>query len=81
MPETRATVRDLRNHGGDVLDRVAAGERVVVTRDGRPVAELTAVRGAARLGRAALLARWRHLPRVDAATLRRDLDDLLDPDA
>jgi prevent-host-death family protein len=80
MGETRATVRDLRNHGGDVLDRVVAGERVVVTRDGRPVAELTAVR-AARLGRAALLARWRHLPRVDAATLRRDLDDLLDPDA
>ncbi|MFU8889610.1 MAG: type II toxin-antitoxin system Phd/YefM family antitoxin, partial [Trueperaceae bacterium] len=78
MAETRATVRDLRNHGGDVLDRVVAGERVVVTRDGRPVAELTAVR-AARLGRAALLARWRHLPRVNAAGLRRDLDDLLDP--
>jgi prevent-host-death family protein len=80
MVETRATVRDLRNHGGDVLDRVAAGERVVVTRDGRPVAELTAVR-TARLGRAALLARWRHLPLVDAAILRRDLDDLLDREA
>jgi prevent-host-death family protein len=80
MAETRATVRDLRNHGGDVLDRVAAGERVVVTRDGRPVAELTAIR-TPRLGRAALLERWRHLPRIDAVALRRDLDDLLDPDA
>lgn len=80
MAETRATVRDLRNHGGDVLDRVAAGERVVVTRDGRPVAELTAVR-AAHLGRAALLARWRHLPRVDLETLRQDLDDVLNTDA
>lgn len=79
MAETRATVRDLRNHGGDVLDRVAAGERVVVTRDGHPVAALTAVR-TARLGRAALLERWRHLPRIDAATLRRELDDLLDPE-
>jgi len=79
MAETRATVRDLRNHGGDVLDRVAAGERVVVTRDGRPVAELIAVRSP-RLGRAALLARWRHLPRIDAVALRRDLDDLLDPE-
>jgi len=79
MAETRATVRDLRNHGGDVLDRVAAGERVVVTRDGRPVAHLTAIR-TARLGRAALLERWRNLPRVDAAALRRDLDDLLDPE-
>lgn len=80
MPESRATVRDLRNHGGDVLDRVAAGERVVVTRDGRPVAELTAVRGA-RLTREALLARWRHVPQVDGAMLRRDIDALLDPEA
>lgn len=80
MPESRATVRDLRNHGGEVLDRVAAGERVVVTRDGRPVAELTAVRSA-RFGREALLARWRHVPRVDPASLRNDLDALLDADA
>jgi len=80
MAESRATVRDLRNHGGDVLDRVAAGERIVVTRDGRPVAELIPLR-AARLGRDELLARWRHLPRVDGAALRRDLDALLDPEA
>ena len=80
MAESHATVRDLRNHGGDVLDRVAAGERIVVTRDGRPVAELTALH-AARLGREALLARWRHLPRVDGAALRRDVDALLDPEA
>jgi len=79
MPERRVSVRDLRNHGGDVLDRVAAGEHIVVTRDGRPVAELTAIR-TARLVRTALLARWRHLPRVDAAGLRRDLDALLDPE-
>ena len=37
------TIRDLRNHGGDVVDRVAAGERLIVTRDGRPVAELRPV--------------------------------------
>ena len=80
MAEYRATVRDLRNHGGDVLDRVAAGERIVVTRDGKAVAELSAVRSA-RLGREALLARWRHVPRLDGAALRRDLDALLDPDA
>ncbi|MGO9654844.1 type II toxin-antitoxin system Phd/YefM family antitoxin, partial [Mycobacterium sp.] len=34
------TVRDLRNRGGEVLDRVERGERVIVTRDGRAVAEL-----------------------------------------
>ena len=31
------TVRDLRNHGGAVLDRVARGEALTVTRDGRSV--------------------------------------------
>ena len=67
-------------HGGGRDLQIGAGERVVVTRDGRPVAELTAVR-TARLGSAALLARWRHLPRVDLETLRRDLDDVLDADA
>jgi prevent-host-death family protein len=34
------TVRDLRNKGGEVLDRVERGERVIVTRDGRAIAEL-----------------------------------------
>ncbi|MEO5678575.1 MAG: type II toxin-antitoxin system prevent-host-death family antitoxin [Acidimicrobiales bacterium] len=31
---SEASVRDLRNHGGKLLDRVLAGERVTVTRDG-----------------------------------------------
>jgi prevent-host-death family protein len=34
------SVRELRNHGGEVLDRVARGAAVVVTRDGAEVAEL-----------------------------------------
>ncbi|MFC4941964.1 type II toxin-antitoxin system Phd/YefM family antitoxin [Pseudonocardia sp. GCM10023141] len=40
MSADDVTVRDLRNHGGDVLNRVESGETLVVTRDGRPVAEL-----------------------------------------
>lgn len=72
------SIRDLRNHGGDVVDRVEAGERVVVTRAGRPVAELRPVR-AGRLTAAALLARWRHLPPLDPAGLRADTDDTIDP--
>jgi prevent-host-death family protein len=35
-----ASIRDLRNRGGDLVDRVAGGEHIVVTRDGEPVAEL-----------------------------------------
>ena len=34
------TIRDLRNHGREVIDRVLGGERLTVTRSGRPVAEL-----------------------------------------
>jgi prevent-host-death family protein len=34
------SVRDLRNHTADVLRRVEAGDRVRITVDRRPVAEL-----------------------------------------
>lgn len=71
------SIRDLRNHGGEVVDRVSAGESVTITRGGRPVAEL---RPLARppLGAQTLLARWRPVPRIDAEKLRRDVDAVLD---
>ena len=71
------SVRDLRNHGGEVLDRVARGEAVVVTRDGAEVAEL---RPRARRSPSAadLISRRRNLPVVDPDALRRDLDAVLD---
>jgi prevent-host-death family protein len=34
------TVRELRNKWGEILARVERGERVIVTRDGRAIAEL-----------------------------------------
>lgn len=71
------TVRELRNHGGDVLERVARGEALTVTRDGQAIAEL---RPLARrpIPAAVLVERWRRLPPVDPARLRADLDDVLD---
>lgn len=75
---TVVTVRDLRNHGGDVLDRVSRGEAVVVTRDGVPIAELRPVRRRG-LTASELIARRRNLPRLDPEALRRDLDSVLDP--
>ena len=71
------TVRDLRNHGGDLLDLVLAGEELTVTRDGRPVAVLVPVTRPA-LTAEALLARWRRLRPVDPVRFRADLDALLD---
>lgn len=74
---TPVTIRELRNNGGRVIDRVLAGEDLLVTRDGRPVAELRAIRKV-RYSAEALLERWRRLPSVDAARLRADIDDVLD---
>jgi len=75
---TEVAVRDLRNHGGDILDRVARGEALIVTRDGRPVAELRPLPRRP-LPATTLLERWHHLPAVDAARMRADIDDVMDP--
>lgn len=71
------TVRELRNQGGHVLQRVVGGESLTVTLDGRPVAELRPLSGQA-VPAAELLRRWRGLPQVDATRLRADLDRALD---
>lgn len=70
---SEATVRELRNHGGEILDRVAAGERVTVTRDGRPVARLEPL-GRRPLSAASLIERFSRLPAVDGEALRADID-------
>jgi prevent-host-death family protein len=75
---TEVAVRDLRNHGGEILDRVAGGEAMTVTRDGRPIAELRPLPRRP-LQATLLLQRWRGLPVVDPAQLRADIDDVLDP--
>ncbi|MBP6771471.1 MAG: type II toxin-antitoxin system prevent-host-death family antitoxin [Gemmatimonadaceae bacterium] len=72
------SVRELRNNGGRVLQRVADGESLTVTMDGRPIAELRPLAGRG-LSAAVLLERWRRLPPVDAQKLRDDLDSVLDP--
>lgn len=72
-----ATIRDLRNRGGEVIDRVRRGETVTVTRDGEPVAELRPL-PRARLGAGELVRRYRRLPPVDADRLRADVDAVVD---
>lgn len=75
---THVTIRELRNKGGEVVDRVAAGERLTVTRGGRPVAELRPYR-ATPMSPAMLLRRWRRLPPIDAGEIRRDVDAVIEP--
>ncbi len=73
----KVSIRELRNQGGDVVDRAARGEQITITRSGRDVAELRALRPP--LSAQALLTRWHRLPTVDPAALRADIDELLDP--
>jgi antitoxin (DNA-binding transcriptional repressor) of toxin-antitoxin stability system len=74
---TDVSIRDLRNHGGDVVDRAARGEQITITRSGKAVAELRAVPHQPHSAEA-LLTRWRGLPPVDPVALRTDIDGLLD---
>lgn len=74
---TDVSIRELRNRGGDIVDRVSRGEHVTITRSGKAVAELSPV-AAPPLNASVLLERWRHLPAVDSDRFRSDIDAILD---
>lgn len=78
MGKTEITIRELRNRGGEVVDRVASGERLTITRSGKPVAELHPLPRPP-LKASVLLERWSRLPPVDPRRLREDLDAFLEP--
>lgn len=71
------TIRELRNKGGEVIERVIAGEVLTVTRDGIPVARLSPLPDRT-LSAEALLERHRRLPPMDPDALRRDIDEIID---
>jgi prevent-host-death family protein len=72
------SIRELRNHGGEVIERVERGERLTITRDGRRVAELRPLRPAG-TSSTVLVERWSRLPQLDADELREDIDQAVDP--
>ena len=72
------SIRDLRNHGGDVVDRVSRGEIVEITRSGRQVAQLRPLPAAGKSA-AAILAAWQKLPQLDVEQFERDIAEILDP--
>lgn len=73
------TIRELRNKGGDVVERAARGEQITITRSGKPVASLRPLDRNA-LTADVLLSRWSRLPTVDPAGLRADVDQILAAD-
>lgn len=72
------TIRDLRNAGGEVMQRVENGESLTVTRSGVAVGELRPL-PKPRVSASALVARWRGVPAVDGETFRSDVDAGPDP--
>ena len=76
MPDV--SIRELRNHGGEVVERARRGERLTITRAGEPVAELAALRRPP-TPLDELRRRWARLPDVDPAALRSDIDAVIDP--
>lgn len=73
------TQRELRNDSAAVLREVQAGQTLVVTRNGTPVAELRPLPPRRFVPRALISDAARRAPRVDAARLRADLDAVVDP--
>jgi prevent-host-death family protein len=74
---SKVTIRDLRNHGADVIARVSRGEKLTITCAGKAVAQLQPV-DRAPLPAEALVARWKHLPTLDGDALRADIDTVVD---
>lgn len=68
--------KDLRNHIGEILRRVEAGENLTVTVAGRPVAELGPAKRRRWVSGAALARVWQGPPprKLDADLARLDAD-------
>ena len=70
--------RELRNQSASVLREVEAGETIVVTRNGTPVAELRPIRTRQFVLRATISQAAARAPRIDARRFRADLDAVVD---
>ncbi len=70
--------RELRNQSAAVLREVQAGQILVVTRNGEPIAELRPIRPRRYVPRAIIADAATRAPRIDAARFRADVDAIID---
>ena len=77
-PMRTITQRQLRNDSAAILREVQAGQSLIVTRNGTPVAELRPVSPRRFVPREAIAEAARVAPRIDAARFRSDLDRFVD---
>lgn len=73
------TQRELRNDSAAVLRAVQAGQTLIVTRNGVPVAELRPIQPRRFVPRARIAEAAVRAPRIDARRFRADLDAVIDP--
>ena len=73
------TQRELRNESAAILRDVQAGQSIIVTRNGTPVAELRPVSARRFVSRAAITEAVQTMPRIDAVRFRADLEAGVDP--
>lgn len=72
------TQRELRNDSAAILREVQAGQRIIVTRNGVPVAELRPIEPRRFVPRAAIAEAAERAPRVDVRRFQADLDAIVD---
>lgn len=75
------TQRELRNDSASVLREVQAGQTLIVTRNGTPVAELRPIQPHRFAPRAAIAAAAASAPRINFGRFRADLDAVINPSA
>jgi prevent-host-death family protein len=72
------TQRELRNDSGAILRDVQAGQVIIISRNGVPVAELRPLPPRRFVTRSVIADAAHSAPRVDAHRLRADLDAVVD---
>lgn len=70
--------RELRNASAQVLREVQAGQSIVVTRNGVPVAELRPIQPRRFAPRATLAEAAARMARIDVRRFRADVDSVVD---
>lgn len=75
------TQRELRNDCAAILRTVQAGQAVIVTRNGVPVAELRPIQRQCYVPRTAIAEAAARAPRLDPGRFRADLDAFIDQSA
>lgn len=72
---SNVSIRELRNNGGEIVDRAAHGERITITRDGKPVARLSPLYPEPTAD--VILERFRGQAPIDYEAFRADVDEVM----